>query len=43
MFRFVIVVFSIVWASLLLLSWSSAEPPTPDPLHQQAVQTATRN
>jgi len=43
MFRFLVLVFSIVWASLLLLSWSGAETPSPEILSPQAGHVSTRN
>jgi len=42
MFRFVVLLFSVVWASLLLLSWSSADRPSSDPLTPQTPQVSTR-
>jgi len=42
MFRFVVLLFSVVWASLLLLSWSSADPPSAAPITPQTSQASTR-
>ena len=43
MFRFVVLVFSIVWASLLLISWSGAETSPTGSANPPSVHYSSHN